>query len=355
MNSPDQANELTRQSLTLDQPDDWHLHLRDGDALATTVPHTAAQFARAIVMPNLKPPVTSLQAASEYRDRILSARPSGSEFDPLMTLYLTDSLAPNEVETAFNSGIVQAVKYYPAGATTNSDSGVSHMSAVMPVLERMAKIGMPLLIHGEVTDHEIDIFDREKVFIETLLEPLCRKLPTLRVVLEHITTRHAVDFVNAAPANVAATITVHHLLFNRNHLLAGAVRPHYYCLPILKRSSHQEALIAAATSGNPKFFLGTDSAPHARHAKESDCGCAGIYTAASAIELYAEAFEDAGALDKLEGFASHYGPDFYELPRNTNKITLEKKSWQMPSSFTLAQDELIPLRAGESIAWRLAK
>ena len=355
MNSPNQANELTRQSLTLDQPDDWHLHLRDGDALATTVPHTAAQFARAIVMPNLKPPVTSLQAASEYRDRILSARPSGSEFDPLMTLYLTDSLAPNEVETAFNSGIVQAVKYYPAGATTNSDSGVSHMSAVMPVLERMAKIGMPLLIHGEVTDHEIDIFDREKVFIETLLEPLCRELPTLRVVLEHITTRHAVEFVNAAPANVAATITVHHLLFNRNHLLAGAVRPHYYCLPILKRSSHQEALIAAATSGNPKFFLGTDSAPHARHAKESDCGCAGIYTAASAIELYAEVFEDAGALDKLEGFASHYGPDFYGLPRNTNKITLEKKSWQMPSSFTLAQDELIPLRAGESIAWRLAK
>ena len=355
MNSPDQANELTSQSLTLDQPDDWHLHLRDGDALATTVPHTAAQFARAIVMPNLKPPVTSLQAASEYRDRILNARPSGSEFDPLMTLYLTDSLAPNEVEAAFNSGIVQAVKYYPAGATTNSDSGVSHMSAVMPVLERMAKIGMPLLIHGEVTDHEIDIFDREKVFIETLLEPLCRELPTLRVVLEHITTRHAVDFVNAAPANVAATITVHHLLFNRNHLLAGAVRPHYYCLPILKRSSHQEALIAAATSGNPKFFLGTDSAPHARHAKESDCGCAGIYTAASAIELYAEAFEDAGALDKLERFASHYGPDFYGLPRNTNKITLEKKSWQMPSSFTLAQDELIPLRAGESIAWRLAK
>ena len=355
MNSPDQANELTRQSLTLDQPDDWHLHLRDGDALATTVPHTAAQFARAIVMPNLKPPVTSLQAASEYRDRILNARPSGSEFDPLMTLYLTDSLAPNEVEAAFNSGIVQAVKYYPAGATTNSDSGVSHMSAVMPVLERMAKLGMPLLIHGEVTDHEIDIFDREKVFIETLLEPLCRELPTLRVVLEHITTRHAVDFVNAAPANVAATITVHHLLFNRNHLLAGAVRPHYYCLPILKRSSHQEALIAAATSGNPKFFLGTDSAPHARHAKESDCGCAGIYTAASAIELYAEVFEDAGALDKLEGFASHYGPDFYGLPRNTNKITLEKKSWQMPSSFTLAQDELIPLRAGESIAWRLAK
>lgn len=355
MNSPDQANELTSQSLTLDQPDDWHLHLRDGDALATTVPHTAAQFARAIVMPNLKPPVTSLQAASEYRDRILNARPSGSEFDPLMTLYLTDSLAPNEVEAAFNSGIVQAVKYYPAGATTNSDSGVSHMSAVMPVLERMAKLGMPLLIHGEVTDHEIDIFDREKVFIETLLEPLCRELPTLRVVLEHITTRHAVDFVNAAPANVAATITVHHLLFNRNHLLAGAVRPHYYCLPILKRSSHQEALIAAATSGNPKFFLGTDSAPHARHAKESDCGCAGIYTAASAIELYAEAFEDAGALDKLEGFASHYGPDFYGLPRNTNKITLEKKSWQMPSSFTLAQNELIPLRAGESIAWRLAK
>ena len=355
MNSPDQAQELNLQSLTIDQPDDWHLHLRDGDALATTVPHTAAQFARAIVMPNLKPPVTSLQAASDYRDRILAARPRGSEFDPLMTLYLTDSLAPNEVEAAFNSGVVQAVKYYPAGATTNSDSGVSRMSAVMPVLERMAKIGMPLLIHGEVTDHEIDIFDREKVFIETLLEPVCHELPALKVVLEHITTRHAVDFVSAAPNNIAATITVHHLLFNRNHLLAGAVRPHYYCLPILKRSSHQEALIGAATSGSPKFFLGTDSAPHARHAKESDCGCAGIYTAASAIELYAEVFEAAGALDKLEGFASHYGPDFYGLPRNTAKITLNKKPWLMASSFTLAQDELIPLRAGESIAWQLAK
>jgi dihydroorotase len=272
-----------------------------------------------------------------------------------MTLYLTDSLEPSEVEAAFNSGIVQAVKYYPAGATTNSDSGVTQMRAVMPVLERMEKIGMPLLIHGEVTNHEIDIFDREKVFIETLLEPLCRDLPGLKVVLEHITTRHAVDFVSAAPKNVAATITVHHLLYNRNHLLAGAVRPHYYCLPILKRSSHQEALIAAATSGSPKFFLGTDSAPHARHAKESDCGCAGIYTAASAIELYAEVFEHAGALAKLEAFASHNGPDFYELPRNTQKITLEKKSWQMPSKFPFAQDELIPLRAGDSIAWQLIK
>ena len=355
MNSPDRPQETTPRRLTIDQPDDWHLHLRDGEALKTTVPHTAAQFARAIVMPNLKPPVTSLQAASDYRDRILSARPSGNEFDPLMTLYLTDSLEPSEVEAAFNSGIVQAVKYYPAGATTNSDSGVTQMSAVMPVLERMEKIGMPLLIHGEVTDHEIDIFDREKVFIETLLEPLCRDLPGLKVVLEHITTRHAVDFVSAAPKNVAATITVHHLLYNRNHLLAGAVRPHYYCLPILKRSSHQEALIAAATSGNPKFFLGTDSAPHARHAKESDCGCAGIYTAAAAIELYAEVFEHAGALAKLEAFASHNGPDFYELPRNTQKITLEKKSWQMPSKFPFAQDELIPLRAGESIAWQLMK
>ena len=331
MNSPDRPQETTPRRLTIDQPDDWHLHLRDGEALKTTVPHTAAQFARAIVMPNLKPPVTSLQAASDYRDRILSARPSGNEFDPLMTLYLTDSLEPSEVEAA------------------------TQMRAVMPVLERMEKIGMPLLIHGEVTNHEIDIFDREKVFIETLLEPLCRDLPGLKVVLEHITTRHAVDFVSAAPKNVAATITVHHLLYNRNHLLAGAVRPHYYCLPILKRSSHQEALIAAATSGSPKFFLGTDSAPHARHAKESDCGCAGIYTAASAIELYAEVFEHAGALAKLEAFASHNGPDFYELPRNTQKITLEKKSWQMPSKFPFAQDELIPLRAGESIAWQLIK
>jgi dihydroorotase len=355
MNSPDRPQETSPRRLTIDQPDDWHLHLRDGAALKTTVPHTAAQFARAIVMPNLKPPVTNLQAASDYRDRILSARPSGNEFDPLMTLYLTDSLEPSEVEAAFNSGIVQAVKYYPAGATTNSDSGVSHMSAVMPVLERMEKIGMPLLIHGEVTDHEIDIFDREKVFIETLLEPLCRDLPGLKVVLEHITTRHAVDFVSTAPKTVAATITVHHLLYNRNHLLAGAVRPHYYCLPILKRSSHQEALITAATSGSPKFFLGTDSAPHARHAKESDCGCAGIYTAAAAIELYAEVFERAGALEKLEAFASHNGPDFYELPRNDKKITLEKKSWKMPPKFPFAQEELIPLRADELITWQLIK
>ncbi len=338
---------------TIDQPDDWHIHLRDDEALATTVNHCARQFARAIVMPNLKPPVTTLDAATAYRERILAHRPENSNFDPLMTLYLTDNLAPNEVEKAYASGIVHAVKYYPAGATTNSDSGVSKMDAVMPVLERMAKIGMPLLIHGEVTDDEIDIFDREQTFIDTLLAPLCERLPTLKIVLEHITTEQAVEFVSSAHAGVAATITAHHLLFNRNHLLAGGVRPHYYCLPILKRNSHQEALIKAATSGNPKFFLGTDSAPHARRHKETACGCAGIYTAAAAIELYAEIFETAGALDRLEGFASHHGPDFYGLPRNKGKITLSKTAWRMPESFKLGEEDLIPLRAGENLAWRV--
>lgn len=347
MNSPVQ--------LCLDRPDDWHVHLRDGAALATTVPHCARVFGRAIVMPNLTPPVTSLDAASDYRERILAQRPADSAFDPLMTLYLTDSLDPSAVETAYASGIVQAVKYYPAGATTNSDSGVTAMAAVMPVLERMAEIGMPLLIHGEVTDHSVDIFDRERVFIETLLAPLCAQLPTLRVVLEHITTSHAVEFVLSAPSTVAATITVHHLLYNRNHLLAGGVRPHFYCLPILKRSSHQDSLLRAATSGNPKFFLGTDSAPHARHTKEAACGCAGIYTAASAIELYAEVFEAAGALDKLEGFASHFGPDFYGLPRNKDKITLTKTPWRLPETFSLGGDELTPLRAGEELAWQVTE
>ena len=354
MNSPDQANELTRQSLTLDQPDDWHLHLRDGDALATTVPHTAAQFARAIVMPNLKPPVTSLQAASEYRDRILSARPSGSEFDPLMTLYLTDSLAPNEVEAAFNSGIVQAVKYYPAGATTNSDSGVSHMSAVMPVLERMAKIGMPLLIHGEVTDHEIDIFDREKVFIETLLEPLCRELPTLRVVLEHITTAEAVQFVGEAPENVAATITPQHLLLNRNDMLVGGIRPHNFCLPVLKRNTHQEALRTAVSSGSSQYFLGTDSAPHEKHRKESACGCAGCYSAWSALELYTQVFEELNVLDKLDDFASRHGADFYGLPRNQETVTLVKETWTVPEEIILLNGKpIVPFWAGQEVRWKV--
>lgn len=341
-------------TLTIDRPDDWHVHLRDDEALATTVPHTARYFGRAIVMPNLKPPVTSLELAGAYRDRILSARSADSDFDPLMTLYLTDNLQPAAVAAAFDSGLVQAVKYYPAGATTNSDSGVTSMNNVMPVLERMAKIGMPLLIHGEVTDDEIDIFDREKIFIDTLLAPLCEQLPDLKIVLEHITTRDSVEFVEAARANVAATITAHHLLYNRNHLLAGGVRPHYYCLPILKRGTHQAALVAAATSGSSKFFLGTDSAPHARPTKETACGCAGIYTAPAAIEFYAEVFDAAGALEKLEGFASHHGPDFYGLPRHTSKITLEKRAWQMPATFPLGNDQLVPLRAAETVAWRVS-
>jgi dihydroorotase len=341
------------QRLVIDRPDDWHVHLRDGAALATTVPHSARHFGRAIVMPNLKPPVTSLELAIAYRDRIIAARPEGSDFDPLMTLYLTDNLEASAVAAAFDSGLVQAVKYYPAGATTNSDSGVSSMEKVMPVLERMAHIGMPLLIHGEVTDDEIDIFDREKVFIDTLLAPLCEQLPELKVVLEHITTRDSVEFVQQARPNVAATITAHHLLYNRNHLLAGGVRPHYYCLPILKRGSHQDALIAAATGGDAKFFLGTDSAPHARPTKETACGCAGIYTAPAAIEFYAEVFDAANALPMLEGFASHHGPDFYGLPRHTRKITLEKRAWQMPATFPFDGEELVPLRAGEQLAWQV--
>ncbi len=341
------------QRITIDRPDDWHVHLRDEAALATTVPHTARTFGRAIVMPNLKPPVTSLELASAYRERIIAARPPGSDFDPLMTLYLSDNLSPNEIASAYDSGLVQAVKYYPAGATTNSDSGVTAMQNVMPALERMAQIGMPLLIHGEVTDEHVDIFDREKQFIDTLLAPLCEELPSLNVVLEHITTADAVEFVEQAPANVAATITAHHLLFNRNHLLAGAVRPHFYCLPILKRSTHQDALLRAATSGNSKFFLGTDSAPHARPAKETSCGCAGIYSAPAALELYAEIFDTAGALDKLEGFASHYGADFYGLPRHTGKVTLEKQEWTMPGSYPYDGDELIPLRANETVSWRI--
>lgn len=347
------ATDSTAQRMTIDRPDDWHVHLRDEAALATTVPHTARTFGRAIVMPNLKPPVTSLALAAAYRERILAARPAGSDFDPLMTLYLTDNLSPSEIASAYDSGLVQAVKYYPAGATTNSDSGVTSMDKVMPALRRMAEIGMPLLIHGEVTDEHVDIFDREKQFIDTLLAPLCEELPALRVVLEHITTGDAVQFVEQAPSNVAATITAHHLLFNRNHLLAGAVRPHFYCLPILKRSTHQEQLLKAATSGSGKFFLGTDSAPHARPAKETSCGCAGIYSAPAALELYAEIFDAAGALDKLEGFASHFGPDFYGLPRHSSKVTLEKREWTLPKSYAYEGDELIPLRANETVAWRI--
>ena len=341
------------QTLILTRPDDWHVHLRDGAALAHTVPAMARYFGRAIVMPNLLPPARTTAEALAYRERILAARPQGSAFTPLMVLYLTDNTDPADIEKAAASGHVQAVKLYPAGATTNSDSGVNNIAKVYAVLEKMAEVGLPLLIHGEVTHGDIDIFDREKVFLDTVLAPLLPRFPTLKIVLEHITTTDAADFIAAAPVNVAATITAHHLLFNRNHMLAGGIRPHYFCLPILKRRTHQEALIKAATSGNPKFFLGTDSAPHAKGSKESACGCAGSYTAHAAIELYAEAFEAAGALDKLEAFASFYGPDFYGLPRNTDHITLTKEAWTVPESYAFAESVVVPIRAGADISWRV--
>lgn len=338
--------------ISLTRPDDWHIHLRDGAALQRTVGDAARQFSRAIVMPNLVPPVMNTEQALSYKARILAARPEGSQFDPLMVLYLTDNTDPNEIAIAKAAGVT-ACKLYPAGATTNSASGVTDLKKIYPVLEAMQKVGMPFLLHGEVTDASIDIFDREKVFIDRTLKPLTAEFPTLKMVLEHITTAEAAAFVAEAGANVAATITAHHLLYNSNHMLAGGIRPHYYCLPILKRNTHQQALIQAATSGNPKFFLGTDSAPHTKDKKEAACGCAGSYTAYAAIELYAEAFEDAGALDKLEGFASHFGPDFYQLPRNQDKITLIKNTWQAPESLTMADQPLIPLRAGETLRWQL--
>ena len=345
---------MTTKTITITKPDDWHLHLRDGEMLGTSVPHTARSFSRAIVMPNLKPPVTTVEQALAYRQRILDALPTDTNFSPLMTLYLTDNLAQEELVRLSTEPAVVAVKYYPAGATTNSDSGVSSIDRVMPSLEVMAKRGIPLLIHGEVTDGEIDIFDREQRFIDTVLAPLRAQLPELKVVLEHITTANAVEFVSEQSSNVAATITVHHLLYNRNHLLAGGVRPHFYCLPVLKRNSHQLALIEAATSGNPKFFLGTDSAPHPKDDKEAACGCAGIYTAPGALELYAEVFDQADALDRLEGFASLYGPRFYGLPVNTEKISLVRDSWQMEESFQFGSNTVIPVRAGETLHWRLA-
>ena len=345
---------MTTKTITITKPDDWHLHLRDGEMLGTTAPHTARSFSRAIVMPNLKPPVTTVEQALAYRQRILNALPTDTNFSPLMTLYLTDNLAQEELVRLSEEPAVVAVKYYPAGATTNSDSGVSSIDRVMPSLEVMAKRGIPLLIHGEVTDGEIDIFDREQRFIDTVLTPLRAQLPELKVVLEHITTANAVEFVSEQSSNVAATITVHHLLYNRNHLLAGGVRPHFYCLPVLKRNSHQLALIEAATSGNPKFFLGTDSAPHHKGDKEAACGCAGIYTAPGALELYAEVFDQADALDRLEGFASLYGPRFYGLPVNTEKISLVRDSWQMEESFQFGSNTVIPVRAGETLHWRLA-
>jgi dihydroorotase len=339
--------------LKLTRPDDWHLHMRDGDTLAAVLPDTARRFARAIVMPNLTPPVRTVVEAAAYRDRILSVLPDGLDFEPLMTLYLTDKTPPEEIEKAKASGFVHAIKYYPAGATTNSESGVTDIRRVYDVLSAMEEANLPLLLHGEVTDPDIDIFDREAVFINRILTPLLHRLPKLKVVLEHITTREAVEFVSAAPANIAATITAHHLLHNRNAMLAGGIRPHSYCLPVLKREKHRQALIAAATSGNPKFFLGTDSAPHPRRAKESACGCAGIYTAHAALEFYAEVFEQAGALNRLEAFASFHGPDYYGLPRNLDTVSLIKEEWTVPSEIPLGADTLVPLRAGETIGWKL--
>ena len=343
------------ETLTLTRPDDWHVHLRDGAYMGSVLPDTARQFARAIVMPNLKPPVTTVALARAYRDRIIAALPKSAAFTPLMTLYLTDNTSPAEIKTVAASGFVHAAKYYPAGATTNSDEGVTAMAKVLPVFEEMQRAGLPLLVHGEVTDAHVDVFDREQVFIEHVLQPLVHDFPKLKIVFEHVTTREAVDFVLAAPANVAATITAHHLLLNRNAMLAGGIQPHHYCLPVLKREPHREVLVRAAVSGNPKFFLGTDSAPHARHAKEAACGCAGIYTAHAAIELYAEVFEQAGALDKLESFASFYGADFYGLPRNKGKVILKRETWRVPESLSYGEHTLVPFRAGGECTWKLQK
>lgn len=338
------------ERITITRPDDWHIHLRDGAVLKDTVRDAGRYMGRAIIMPNLVPPATDTATALAYRERIIAARETGS-FEPLMVLYLTDKTSPEEIKKAKATGHIVAAKLYPAGATTNSDSGVTDIENIYPVLEAMQEVGMLLLVHGEVTDSSIDIFDREKVFLETKLAKVVNAFPNLKIVLEHITTKDAVEFVEAASENVAATITAHHLLYNRNHMLAGGIRPHFYCLPILKRNLHQQALIAAATSGNKKFFLGTDSAPHAKDKKEAACGCAGAYTAHAAIELYAEAFEDANALDKLEGFASFFGPDFYGLPRNSDFITLERESWDVPESYPLGDSNVVPIKAGNQIHW----
>jgi dihydroorotase len=339
--------------LTLTRPDDWHLHLRDDAAMAAVIAHSAARFARAIIMPNLKPPVTTTALAQAYRQRILDALPADTDFDPLMTLYMTDRLTSAEVAAASGSGIVKGIKLYPAGATTNSDAGVTDIGQRYGVLETMQREGLPLLIHAEVTDPDVDIFDRERIFIDRHMSPLVKDFPQLRIVFEHVTTADAVDFVRASEGRVAATITPQHLLYNRNHMLAGGIRPHFYCLPILKRDFHQAALVDAATSGDPRFFLGTDSAPHAQGAKECACGCAGCYSANAAIELYAAIFEEAGALDKLEGFASFFGADFYGLPRNQQQITLEKRAWTVPNSYPFGEERVVPLAAGETLAWQL--
>ena len=344
---------MSQHAISLVRPDDWHLHLRDDEALRSVLPDTARRFARAIVMPNLVPPIRTLADAQAYRERIMSAVPNGLSFEPLMTLYLTDNTQTDEIMRAKQSGIVHAVKYYPAGATTNSESGVTDIARCNDVLAAMQECGMPLLLHGEVTDAAIDIFDREAVFIERHLGPIVDEFPELKIVLEHITTKEGVDFVAQARKGVAGTLTAHHLLLNRNDMLVGGIRPHAYCLPVLKRELHRKALVAAATSGNTKFFLGTDSAPHAKQAKESACGCAGIYTSHAGIELYAEVFDNEGALDKLEAFASFHGPDFYGLPRNTDKITLQKIAWQVPNEIALGQNSMVPFRAGANVSWQL--
>ena len=340
--------------LTLKRPDDWHLHLRDGAALASVLADSARRFARAIVMPNLKPPVRTTYQALDYRERILAALPEGASFEPLMTLYLTDDTPPEEIARARLSGRVHGVKLYPAGATTHSDAGVTRISRCFNALEKMQEVGLPLLVHGESTDPAIDVFDREKAFIDEVLGPTVERFPGLRIVLEHITTRDAVQYVEVTGPNVAATITAHHLLMNRNALFMGGIRPHHYCLPVLKREEHREALVEAAISGNPKFFLGTDSAPHPRREKEAGCGCAGIYTGHAALELYAVAFEEAGALGRLEAFASEFGAGFYGLPVNQDSVTLVREDWTVPQRLKFGDDELVPLRAGESIPWKLA-
>lgn len=344
------------QSITITRPDDWHLHLRDGAALASVLPHTAHQFGRAIVMPNLKPPITSTSQAAAYRERILAALPSAAatRFEPLMTLYLTDNMQADEIRRAKDSGFIHAVKLYPAGATTNSDAGVTDLRKCHKVLEAMQAAGMPLLVHGEVTDPDVDIFDREAVFIDRVLQPLRKDLPELKVVFEHITTREAAQFVAEADASIGATITAHHLLYNRNEIFKGGIRPHYYCLPVLKREVHRQALVRAATSGSAKFFLGTDSAPHPKGLKEHACGCAGCYTALHAMELYAQAFDSADALDKLETFASFNGPAFYNLPRNDSTITLRREAWTIPAELPLGDTVIVPLNGGERIDWKLA-
>ncbi|MDD5460799.1 MAG: dihydroorotase [Methylococcales bacterium] len=341
------------KTLTITRPDDWHAHVRNGAVLKTVLPHTVRQFARAIIMPNLKPPVTAVAQALAYRDEILQAIPEGGDFTPLMTLYLTDSTTPDEIKKAADSDAVHAFKLYPAGATTHSDSGVADIKAVYALFAAMEKHDIPLLIHGEVTDQDCDIFDREKLFIDKHLADIADNFPGLRIVAEHVTTTEAVQFVQAAGVNIAATITPQHLLFNRNAILAGGIRPHYYCLPIIKRESHRLALVEAATSGNPKFFLGTDSAPHLTSLKENACGCAGCYSAHAALELYAEAFERAGSLDKLEGFASFFGADFYRLPRNSGSVTLDKITWTVPAVYGVNEHSIMPLKANEALSWKL--